>query len=356
MDALLGELSALGAASCWVLTAMVFTEAGRRIGATWVNVIRLWLAVAILFVVHAAVFGSFWPSVPTIGWWYLGVSGVIGLAIGDQFLFRALIDAGPRLSTLMMTVAPAVTAIIAWPVLDQPLGWLAMSGMVLTLGGIAWVVCERRDDVGGRTYPNPRRGILFGMLGGVGQAVGLVLAKLGMGDVADGTAVDPWSATLVRMIFGTLSASLLVAVLVRTGTIDRGTRSPEAARGRRFTVPLLILLGAIFGPVLGVWLSLVSVDRIDAGVAATLMSLSPVFILPVARIVEHEHIGLRAVLGAVLAVLGVGVLVASGDGSDGVSPPDDEVMSVERSSASITSRVDSDRTDSLASDPTSRPF
>ena len=158
------------------------------------------------------------------------------------------------------------------------------------------------------------------------------------------------------MIFGTLSASLLVAVLVRTGTIDRGTRSPEAARGRRFTVPLLILLGAIFGPVLGVWLSLVSVDRIDAGVAATLMSLSPVFILPVARIVEHEHIGLRAVLGAVLAVLGVGVLVASGDGSDGVSPPDDEVMSVERSSASITSRVDSDRTDSLASDPTSRPF
>ena len=113
MDALLGELSALGAASCWVFTAMVFTEAGRRIGATWVNVIRLWLAVAILFVVHAAVFGSFWPTVPTIGWWYLGVSGVIGLAIGDQFLFRALIDAGPRLSTLMMTVAPAVTAIIA---------------------------------------------------------------------------------------------------------------------------------------------------------------------------------------------------------------------------------------------------
>ena len=101
----------------------------------------------------------------------------------------------------------------------------------------------------------------------------------------------------------------------------------------------LFLLGAIFGPVLGVWLSLVSIDRIDAGVAATLMSLSPVFILPVARIVEHEHIGLRAVLGAVLAVIGVGVLVASGDGSDGASPPDDEVMSIESSSASVTSRV-----------------
>ncbi|MAB83763.1 MAG: hypothetical protein CMJ24_10075, partial [Phycisphaerae bacterium] len=124
--------------------------------------------------------------------------------------------------------------------------------------------------------------------------------------------------------------------------------------GRRFTVPLLILLGAIFGPVLGVWLSLVSIDRIDAGVAATLMSLSPVFILPVARIVEHEHIGLRAVLGAVLAVIGVGVLVASGDGSDGVSPQDDEVMSIESPSASVTSRADSPRRNSLASDPTSR--
>lgn len=355
MSGLLGELSALGAASCWVFTAMVFTEAGRRIGATWVNVIRLWFAVAILFVVHAGLFGSFWPEVPTSGWWYLGVSGVIGLTIGDQFLYRALIDAGPRMSTLMMTVAPALTAIIAWPVLDQPLGWLAVVGMVLTLGGIAWVVCERRDDVGGRTYHNPRRGIVFGMLGGVGQAVGLILAKLGMGDAIDGTAIDPWSATLVRMIFGTISASILMGALIATRSVDRGTRSPESGPGRLATVSLLILLGAVFGPVLGVWLSLVSIDRIDAGIAATLMSLSPVLILPVARIVEDEHIGPRAVLGAVIAVAGVGVLVASSDDSN-ASVQDDEVMSIESPSASVTSRADSPGRNSLASEPTSLTF
>jgi len=353
MGGFIGELAALGAASCWVLTAMAFTEAGRRVGATVVNVTRLWAALVILLLVHVAMFGSWWPSLSSEGWWYLGISGVIGLALGDQFLFRALVDAGPRISTLMMTVSPALTAIIAWPVLDQPLGWFAVLGMVLTLGGIAWVICERRVDVPGRRYPHPTRGVLLGLLGGVGQAVGLIFAKLGMGSVAEGTVVDPWSATLVRMLFGTVFASLLLVGLVGTRTIDRGTRSTKAGRGRLSTISLLILVGAIFGPVLGVWLSLVSIERIDAGIAATLMSLSPVFILPVARIIEHEHIGPRAVLGAMLAVLGVGVLVAFDEGDDSLSPQDDETISMERSAPSVRSRGSAPLVKSRALDPTS---
>ena len=86
-----------------------------------------------------------------MSWWCLGASGVIGLTIGDQFLYRALVDAGPRISTLVMTVAPALlTALLAWPVLDEPLTWLAIIGMLLTLGGIAWVVVEREQDTKGR--------------------------------------------------------------------------------------------------------------------------------------------------------------------------------------------------------------
>lgn len=353
MGGFIGELAALGAASCWVITAMAFAEAGRRVGATVVNVTRLWAALVILLLVHVMLFDSWWPSLPAEGWWYLGISGVVGLALGDQCLFRALVDAGPRLSTLMMTVSPALTAIIAWPVLDQPLGWFAVLGMTLTLGGIAWVICERRKDVQGRTYPHPSRGILLGLLGGVGQAVGLIFAKLGMGSAAEGTMVDPWSATLVRMLFGTVSASLLLVGLFGTRTIDRGTQPTGAGRGRLSTVSLLILLGAIFGPVLGVWLSLVSIERIDAGIAATLMSLSPIFILPVARIIEQEHIGPRAVFGALLAVLGVGVLVAFDDGGDGVAPQDDETISMERSSPSVTSRGSAPLVKSRALDPTS---
>ncbi len=330
---MIGELAAIGAASCWVVTALAFTEAGRRVGATVVNVTRLWAALAILLVVHGLFFGSWWPEVPASSWWYLGLSGVIGLALGDQFLFRALVDAGPRISTLMMTVAPALTAVIAWPVLDQPLGWLAMLGIVVTLGGIAWVVCERRTGDAGREYPNPARGVFLGFLGGIGQAVGLILAKLGM-DGIDGQTIDPWTATLVRMILGTLSATLLMAALMGTRSMDRGTNESTAQRGLG-VVSVLIVLGAIFGPVLGVWLSLVSIDRVDAGIAATLMSLSPIFILPVARLVEGEHITARAVLGALIAVVGVGLLfLAGGDAPEEVDP---QLSRYDRSAPSCTS-------------------
>jgi drug/metabolite transporter (DMT)-like permease len=352
MAAFAGELAAIGAASCWVLTALAFAEAGRRVGATIVNVSRLWVALVILMVVHVAVFGSWIPTLSPSGWWYLGLSGVVGLTLGDQFLFRALVDAGPRISTLVMTISPALTAIIAWPVLDQPLGWFAVLGIVLTLGGIAWVVCERRVEAPGRSYPHPVRGVVFGLLGGVGQAVGLILAKLGMGEADLGTAVDPWSATLVRMLVGTIAATVMMAGLFGLGRIDRGTRSPDMKRGLPSTVPLLILLGAVFGPVIGVWLSLVSIERIDAGVAATLMSLSPVFILPVARFVEQEHIGMRSILGALLAVLGVAVLVFATDEPD--TPLDQaELVSLDRSSPGATSCGSCPLMNMRAADPTS---
>ena len=354
MTLLVGELAAIAAALCWVVTAMVLAAAGRRVGATVVNVARIWLALLILFVVHRLLFGSWWPPLSPESWWYLGASGFVGLAIGDQFLYRALIDAGPRLSTLVMTVAPALTALLAWPVLDEPMTWLAIFGMLLTLGGIAWVVVAREQPGHGRAYPNLTRGIIFSLLGGAGQAVGLILAKLGMGEVGSDLSVGPWSATLVRMFFGAIGATILFTFLIsrwlaRPNVKPAPTSSEGQSRGRIF---LCILIGAIFGPVLGVWLGLVSIERIDAGVAATLMSLSPIFILPVARIVEHEHISARAIFGAVLAVIGVAVLVMSTSGS---SPVDQDEVTIrfDRSSPGLTSNGAAPAWNTLAIDPTS---
>ncbi len=349
-----GELSAIAAAACWVVTAMVLAAAGRRVGATVVNATRIWLALLILLIVHRLLLGDWWPELTSMSWWCLGASGVIGLTIGDQFLYRALVDAGPRISTLVMTVAPALTALLAWPVLDEPLTWLAIIGMLLTLGGIAWVVVEREQDTKGRAYPNPARGIVFSLLGGAGQAIGLVLAKLGMGEFGTDGSVGPWSATLVRMLFGGIGATVLFVLFLAGWFADKSpAHEPESrsrlSGGRVFTC---ILIGAIFGPVLGVWLGLVSIERIDAGVAATLMILSPIFILPVARIVEHEHIGMRAVFGAVLAVIGVAVLVMSTSSS---SPVDQDEVTIRSESVSPgwTSTGGSPHLNTLASAPDS---
>ena len=186
------------------------------------------------------------------------------------------------------------------------------------------------------------------------QAVGLILAKLGMGEVGTEGSVGPWSATLVRMLFGGIGATVLFVMLLagcfkESGAEDDPEQSSSLSRSKVFTC---VLIGAIFGPVLGVWLGLVSIERIDAGVAATLMSLSPLFILPVARIVEREHISPRAVFGAVLAVIGVAVLVMSTSGSS-PAVQDELAISVDRSSPGSTSNGASPAWNTLAIEPES---
>ena len=86
--------------------------------------------------------------------------------------------------------------------------------------------------------------------------------------------------------------------------------------GVRITRPAVVGLvaGTLLGPVLCVWMSLVAVRSLDAGVASTLMSLSPVLVLPIARIVDRERIGWRAAVGAAVAVGGGGAARGGGQG------------------------------------------
>jgi drug/metabolite transporter (DMT)-like permease len=66
--------------------------------------------------------------------------------------------------------------------------------------------------------------------------------------------------------------------------------------------------GAIMGPFLGVWLSLVAVKMIPAGIAATLNAMTPIMVIPVVIFYYKEKVSYRAVLGAVVAFIGVALL------------------------------------------------
>jgi drug/metabolite transporter (DMT)-like permease len=237
---------------------------------------------------------------------------------------------GARLSTLLMTVTPPVAAALAWVFLDEPLGAWTITGIAVTLLGIAWVVMERPEParLGAETTPAGQRrvkapgykfGLTFGALAGVCQAVGLILSKRGMGHTRlDASAhLDPWSATLVRVTFGA-AAICALAVIHRAGfsAIVRGAPIPATRRnGNRLpanreigTALAMLSIGAILGPVTGVWLSLVAIDRADAAIAATLMAMTPVLILPFAAWLERDRISWRAIMGAAVAVLGVAIL------------------------------------------------
>lgn len=292
----LGESAALATATCWALTALAFESAGKRVGSLPVNLIRLVVGFALLIPVVGLRRGILLPTdaAPT-AWLWLGVSGLVGFAFGDLCLFRAFVLVGSRISVLLMSLVPPITALIGGLILREKLTPREWTGMAITVAGIMWVVRERRPDsveAGSISVP----GILLGIGGAVGQAVGLVLSKLGMG------AYDPFAANQIRVLAGIVGFSVIFTATGRWPRVVQALRNPAAMRRTAF--------GGVFGPFLGVSLSLVAVQHTEAGVAATLMALTPVIILPLAAALKRERVSVRAAGGALLAAAGTAVLVS----------------------------------------------
>jgi drug/metabolite transporter (DMT)-like permease len=292
-----GEVAALGTAFCWTATSLAFEAAGRRIGSLPVNLIRLLMAVVLLGGFTWLTRGLPLPvDAGAHAWVWLSLSGVIGFTIGDLCLFRAFVIIGARVSMLLMTLVPVITAIAGFLVMGEVLSAKELLGMGLTIVGVSTVVWERRASADGSLQRLPVAGILLGLAGAAGQAVGLVLSKFGMG------AYDAFAATHIRVIAGSVGFIVVFTIIgwwprVRAALDDRRAMASTG-------------IGAFFGPFLGVSLSLVAVKYTEAGVAATLMALAPVLIIPVAVVVFRERIAWPTVLGAFIAVGGSALLFA----------------------------------------------
>ena len=303
----MGELAGLATALLWAFTAMFFSQAGRLIGSFTVNKIRLLLAVFLYAGFLLVATGSLYPSgVNEQQWFWLGLSGIVGLVIGDGCGFKALVMIGPRLTMLIYACSPIMTTIIAWIFLGEQLSFVDVIGIALTIGGISWVVLERRFENNNHfnlSHDHPDRGslmkgVLLGLVAALGQASGLVLAKYGMSHA--GGTVEPLQAAYVRMV---VSLLVLWAITAVQGQIPSTLR---AVKNRRALS--LCAAGAMVGPFLGVWMSLVAVKYIAAGLAATLNSTTPVMILPLVVLWYKERVTLRATLGAVVTVCGVALI------------------------------------------------
>ncbi|MBE7466115.1 MAG: DMT family transporter [Planctomycetes bacterium] len=290
-----GETAALATAACWTVSALFFAAAGKRIGSLALNQIRLFMAFALLCLYGALVRGHALPGDATPeAWGWLALSGFIGFTLGDLCLFRAYLLVGPRVSMLVMSLWPPMAALFGWALLGErlrPTDWL---GMALTLAGVAWVVLERQPAAQEQPAAERPKGIALAFGGAVGQALGLVIGKFGMG------AYDPFAATQIRVVAGIAGFAVLFACI---GWWPRVWNALSDRRGMLYSFG-----GAFAGPFLGVGLSLLAVQHTATGVAATIMALVPVLIIPFAVWLHKDKVTLRAVLGAVLAVGGVALL------------------------------------------------
>jgi drug/metabolite transporter (DMT)-like permease len=292
----LGEIAALSVSLAFSITSTMFTLGGRRVGSLVVNRTRLIFAVIFLMVTHWIVLDSLLPiSADPKRWLWLGISGIVGLVIGDIFLFQAFVWIGPRLSMLMMSLVPVISALTAWIFLGEQLAGYQILAIGVTIVGVAMVILERNNPnkAKNRDY---RRGILFGLGGATGQALGLVLAKNGLyGDFS------PISGNVIRMLTAVSVMWLLTAFQRQIQPTFAQLNLDRGAIG-------YILAGAFTGPFIGVSLSLLAVQNAEVGVASTLMALRPVFLLPISYFVFKERYGWGAIVGTLIAIGGVALL------------------------------------------------
>ncbi|MFW5805719.1 MAG: DMT family transporter, partial [Bacteroidales bacterium] len=242
--------------------------------------------------------GLFLPmdaSVHNLLW--LALSGLIGFTIGDLLLFQAFVVVGARVSMLVMALSPPMAAIFGWIILGETMEVTAVVGMTITLSGIMMVVLNRPaktpDGKKARLkdwITNPL-GLLLAFGGSTGQALGLVLSKKGM------AGYDVVASTHIRVMAGAIGFMVVFFFMKRWHKVFAALKD---RKGMLFTSG-----GAFFGPFLGVTLSLVAVKFTSAGIAQTLMSLTPVFILLPAAVIFKERVTLREIVGAFVAVGGV---------------------------------------------------
>jgi len=291
-----GEIAALATAVCWSFTALFFSFGGRRVGSDVVNRTRLLLALAWLAMLHTALYGRPWPeAVEPERWWWLGLSGVLGLVIGDAALFQAYVLVGPRLAMLMMSLVPIASTAMAWLFLGQTIGREQALGIALTVGGVAWVVTERTGGPAHDTGPAFRKGIALALVGALGQSANLITARVGL--AGDFPAL---SASMLRILVAAVVLWLLSAL--------RGDVGRVVSRWSDRSAMAAMVAGSVVGPFLGIWLSLVAIQRTQVGIASTLMALPPVLLIPLGYLVHGERVTRRGVVGTMVAITGVAVI------------------------------------------------
>ena len=300
-----GEAIAIATVLCWTISVQFFGAASKEVGAIPVNIIRIFIALILFGIFLFIRDGALVPiHFPAHAWLYLGLSGIVGFFIGDIYLFKALVELGPRVAMLIHSLAAPTAAVIGWLFLNETYILHQWIGIFVTLLGVAVVILEKNQKTSSAQKLKVRRisfqGVVFGFAAMLGQAVGYVLSKAGM--QIDSGYLDAFAATQIRAIAAFFCFVLFFTVPSKWGNVKKALTNTKALT---FTA-----IGAFIGPFLGVSLSLLVLHYLTTGVASTFLSLVPICIIPFSIFLHKEHVSIRAFAGAVTAVFGIYLLMS----------------------------------------------
>lgn len=292
----IGELAAIATAFSWTLVGLFFSQASKRIGSISVNFYKLIFGFTMLSITAYFTRGVAFPVDATLkNWIWLAMSGIVGFFLGDYFMLKAYIEVGVRISMLMMASSPPMAALLGFIFLSERLPSTALLGMLMTMSGIVLVILCKDKEQGRMRVKYSMKGLAYAFIGAFGSAAGMVFSKVGLGDY------NTMAATQIRIIAGFLCFVIFVTVRNEWKNLRSAIKDKTALK--------YTFLGSIFGPFIGVNLSLVALKYTSTGIVSTITSMTPVTIIPFSIALFKEKVKPREILGAVISVSGVAILL-----------------------------------------------
>ena len=350
--AFVGETAALSAACLWAAATLMFGRIGKQLTPVVLNSVKGVFAIAMIIItlILRAQLRA-WPieasSIETLpiealsiealssdlsasDIFYLLLSGGVGIGLGDTAYFGAINALGARRALLLETLAPPIAAVLAWIFLEEQLSLRAVTGIALTLAGVFWVISDRTEAETNTQHNNTQHNMAIGL--GIAfvavfcQAAGAVLSR----GVLAGTEIDPLLSALLRLVagLGFTSALMLKGIVLRcsalralfamrtnyANTFDTQHQQRRWHKNmmalRQPTLLSAVAISAFLGTYLGIWLQQISLKYTATGIAQSLLATSPLFVLPMAALLG-DKVSYRAIFGAVIALCGVWILLAS---------------------------------------------
>jgi len=298
MTAIVGELMALLTAGCFAIVSTVWSYVGKRIGSNTVTHMRLWLAIPPLVLVHFLFTGFVFPVHISMNTFILfSISGLLGFTIADLFIFRSLTLIGVRETLVILTLAPILGAVISWFALSEVLTAIQIFGILITSGGVMWVIHEESVNNRKRKAIEKKSnlGVPFALAGALAQALANILSKAAIVE-----SVHPISGTYLRIVAGLVG--LILFSLFRKSFFE------DFKKMRHIKLAGLLAAAAVIGPIMGVLLSLYALRVAPVGIVTALIQVSPILLLPFDYFVLKKTITLKVVIGTFVAIGGAAIL------------------------------------------------
>lgn len=284
----IGLIAALGSAASWAFCTVMFDRIGKFIPYAGITFLKGTFSIALM--AFLTLFIGDIATITSPELFYLALSGIIGIAIGDTLFFRSLQDLGAKVQVLYFMLGQIITMLLSFLLLGDILTIEEYVGASVLLLGIVIVTWGKQED-----HPNKRRGIIGGFLSILCFSVSSIMIKIAIGDI------DVVTATFYRMVFGTV-AVLFVGV---TSKKIIGWIRP-LRDGKLLSLFILNVVVLTLG---GFLLSMLAIKNISVSLASVLSTTEPIFVLMFAWLINKERATRRELIGATITILGLLVIL-----------------------------------------------